>query len=191
MPSPHTPIRDGQRSDSLVAAGTEIRWAGFIGDRVVSMSPSGQIRVFDTEGLKPIAVIDGSPCRPDVTPDGTRIAFLVGPLVAILDPATRKITGTRWIGIPPPHPVLRFSPDGSTLAIGGNGHAILLNLTSGQFQYLDFPRMDVNDNGMFDKPSAGGNSHLLADKYLFDLQLSQPAWEYSHAEQVQFRGGHV
>ena len=38
----HTPIRDGQRSDSLVAAGTEIRWAGFIGDRVVSMSRWGR-----------------------------------------------------------------------------------------------------------------------------------------------------
>lgn len=188
----HTTQRDGQRSDSLVAAGTEIRWAGFVGDRAVSMSRSGQIRVFDIEGLKPTASFDGSPCRPDVTPDGTRIAFLVGPLVALLDPATRKITGTRWVGIPPPHPVLRFSPDGSTLAIGGNGRAILLNLSSGQFQTLNLPKMDVNDNAMFDKPFGwAGNSHLLADKYLFDPQLQQPAWEYSSAEQIQFRGGRV
>jgi len=183
---------DGQRADAAISNVTEIRWAGFVGERVVSMSRGGQLRVFDTEGLKPLATIDAAPCRPAVTPDGTRVAFLVGPLVALLDPATRKITGTRWVGVPPPHAALRFSPDGTKLAIGGNGRAMILNMTTGHFQSIVLPKLDVNDNGLFDRPFDWvGSTYLLADTLLFDLELPQPVWEYSPAELVQFRAGTV
>jgi hypothetical protein len=129
----HKLTRDGVRADASLTASNDIRWAAFAGERVVSIARSGQVRVFDTEGLKPLASIEASPCRPAVTPDGTKVAFLVGPLVALLDPVARKIVGTRWVGVPPPHPALRFSPDGSKLAIGGNGRAVILNLATGHF----------------------------------------------------------
>jgi len=188
----HTVPREGLRSDASIAGSTEIRWAEFLGERVVSISRAGQLRVFSTEGLKPLATIDASPCRPAVSPDGTKVAFLIGPLVALLDPQTRKITGTRWIGQAPPHPVLRFNPDGSKLAIGGNGRALILNLTSGEFQSLVLPQLDVNDNGQFDKPFGwAGSNHLLGDSLLFDPQVTAPVWSYSPAELVQFRGRRV
>jgi hypothetical protein len=188
----HKLTRDGVRADASATASNDIRWAGFVGERVVSIARSGQIRVFDTEGLKPLATIEATPCRPAVTPDGTKVAFLLGPLVALLDPATRKVVGTHWVGTPPPHPALRFSPDGSKLAIGGNGRAVILSLATGHFQHLTLPKLDVNDNGLFDKPFGwAGNSYLLADSLLFDPQLPQPVWEYSPAELVQFRGGRV
>jgi hypothetical protein len=188
----HTLPRDGIRTDSPTSGSIEIHWAGFLGERVVSMSRSGQLRVFNTEGLKPIATIDASPCRPAVTPDGTKLAFLIGPSVALLDPLTRKIVGTRWVGQAPSHPVLRFSPDGSKLAIGGNGRMLLLNMTTGEFQNIFMSRLDVNDNGLFDKPFGwAGNNHLLADSLLIDPQLPAPVWSYSPAELVQFRGRRV
>ena len=188
----HTLPREGLRADSRVAYSTEVRWAGFVGERVVSVSRGGQLRLFDAEGLKPLAGIDAMPCRPAVTPDGTRIAFLVGPLVAFLDPSARKITGARWIGLPPPQPVLRFSPDGSRLAIGGTGRAVILDLASGHFQTFNLPRLDVNDSGVFDKPFGwAGSRYLLADGLLFDPQLPQPVWEYTSAEVVRFCGPRV
>ena len=192
----HSLPRDGIREDlgtkPDAASGTEVRWAAFVGDRVVSMSRAGQLRVFDTEGLKPLATIDATPCRPAITPDGTKVAFLIGTSVALLDPTARKITGTRWIGTPPQHPVLAFSPDGTKLAIGGNGRALVMNLTSGQFQNLTLPKMDVNDNGLYDKPFVwAGASHLLADGLLFDPQLPQPVWEYSASPYLKFRGWRV
>ena len=187
----HKLTRDGVRTDSSVIASNDIHWAGFVGERIVSISRTGQVRVFDTEGLKPVATIEASPCRPAVTPDGTKVAFLVGPLVALLDPVARKITGD-WVGLPPPHPALRFSPDGTKLAIGGNGHAVVLNLTTGHFQHLNLPKLDVNDNGVYDKPFGwAGPSYLFADSLLFDPALPQPVWEYSPAELVQFRGGRI
>jgi hypothetical protein len=112
--------------------------------------------------------------------------------VALLDPQTRKITGTRWVGQPPPHPVLRFSPDGSKLAIGGNGRVVIVNMTTGEFQNIFMPQLDVNDNGQFDKPFGwAGANHLLADSLLFDPQLPAPVWSYSPAEQLQFHGWRV
>ena len=188
----HTMPRDGLRTDPSAPSSTEIRWAEFLGERVVSISRAGQLRVFNTEGLKPLATIDASPCRPAVSPDGTKVAFLIGPSVALLDPQTRKIIGTRWIGQAPPHPVLRFSPDGSKLAIGGNGRVLIMNMASGDFQNVYLPRLDVNDNGQFDKPFGwAGSSFLLSDSLLFDPQLPAPVWSYSPAELVQFRGKRV
>jgi hypothetical protein len=185
----HTLPREGLRTDATVSGSTEIRWAEFLGERVVSMSRGGQLRVFNTEGLKPLATIDASPCRPTVSPDGTKVAFLIGPSVALLDPQTRKITGVHWIGQAPPHPVLRFSPDGSKLAVGGNGRVLILNMASGEFQNVVLPQLDVNDNGQFDKPFGwAGANHLIGDSLLFDPQLPAPVWSYSPAELVQFRG---
>jgi hypothetical protein len=187
----HTAPRDGLRAEVPVIS-TDIRWAAFVGERVVSMSRAGQLRVFDTEGLKPLATIDATPCRPAITPDGTKLALLVGPSIALVDPQTRKVVGTRWIGQAPPHPVLRFSPDGTKLAIGGNGRVVILSLITGQFQNVILPRLDVNDNGVFDKPFGwAGDHHLLADSLLFDPHLSHPVWEYSPTELLQFRGREV
>lgn len=188
----HTPPREGLRTDATTSTSTDIRWAAFFGERVVSISRGGQLRVFNNEGLKPVATIDATPCRPAVSPDGRKVAFLVGPSVVLLDPQTRKITGTRWVGQHPPHPVLRFSPDGSKLAIGGNGRLLILNMISGEFQNIVMPQLDVNDNGQFDKPFGwAGDSHLLADSLLFDPQLPAPVWSYSPAEQLQFHGWSV
>jgi hypothetical protein len=188
----HTAPRDGLRTDTTVSGQLEVRWAAFLGERVVSMSRGGQLRVFNTEGLKPVATIDALPCRPAISPDESKVAFLIGQSVALLDPQTRKILGTRWIGQAPVHPVLRFSPDGRKLAIGGNGRAIILDMATGDFQNRFMPQLDVNDNGQFDRPFGwAGPNHLLADSLLFDLQLTAPVWSYSPAELVQFRGRDV
>lgn len=190
--TPHTPTREGLRQDSVAKGdpgSIEVRWAAFVGERVVSVSRAGQLRVFDPEGLKPLATIDASPARPAVTPDGTKVAFLVGSSVALLDPQALKVTGVRWVGQPPPQPVLAFSPDGTRLAIGGNGEFILLNLTSGQLQSKALPKLDVNDNGTYDKPFGwAGAAHLFADRSLFDPQLPAPVWDYTGVEFIQFRG---
>jgi hypothetical protein len=186
----HTMPKEGLRDDAAVTAGLQVRWAAFVGERIVSMSRAGQLAVFDNEGLKPLATMDGTPCRPGVTPDGSKVAFLVGPMIALLDPQSRKIVGARWVGIAPQHPVLRFSPDGKKLAIGGNQRAMILNLASGEMQNLMMPRLDVNDNGVFDKTFEwAGPAHLLADNVLFDPQLPNPVWEYRSIEEIQVRGG--
>jgi hypothetical protein len=192
---PHPPSRpDGilqdpsYRNDS--SASQEIRWAGFVGnDRIVSFSRYGQLRVFDTDGANPLFSLEGSECRPALTPNGSKIAVLTGNAVTLVDPIAGAVIGTRSVGQVPQHPALAFSPDGSKLAIGGNGKALLLNLTSGDVQQVVLPKLHITDTGMFDKPFGWvGNQYLFADRQLYYLQRPMPVWEYTGIEQIQFRG---
>ena len=122
----------GVRTDTVEAV--EIRWAAFVGDRIASSSRLGQLRIFDAEGVKPLFTLEGSPGRPALTPDGSKIALFTGNAVTLVDPAAGTVVSTCWIGPLPPQPVLAFSPDGAKLAIGGNGKALLVNLASGDVQ---------------------------------------------------------
>jgi WD40 repeat protein len=194
----HSPARPtgiryeiGERMDVLGAQ--EIKWAGFVGnDRIVSVSRLGQLRVFDTDGAKPLTSVEGSPGRPALSPDGSKVAILTGNAVTLVDPTEGKVIGTRWIGTLPSHPALAFSPDGSKLAIGGNGKAVFLNLVSGDVQEAVIPKLHVTDVGGFDKPFGwAGNSYLFADGHLHDLRLPASIWDYSGAEQVAFQGSSI
>jgi hypothetical protein len=196
--TPHSPARPdgfrqepGERTDPATAQ--EIRWAGFVGnDRIASSSRTGQMRIFDADGAKPLTSIEGSPGRPAITPDGTKIALLVGSAIALLDPYAGAILGTHAIGSLPPHPALSFSPDGSKLAIGGNGKATLIELTSGNVQQLVLPKLHVTDTGLFDKPFGwAGNDYLFADGRLHDLRFPGSVWDYTGVEQVRFKGSRI
>jgi hypothetical protein len=196
--TPHSTSRpDGIRNEpgdrSDVAAALEIRWAGFVGnDRIVSSSRTGQLRVFETDGVKPLISLEGSPGRPAITPDGTKVALFTGNAVTLVDPTSGTIIGTRWVGQLPQHPVLAFSPDGSKLAIGGNGKALLLNLTTGDVQQVVLPKLHVTDTGMYDKPFGwAGNTYLFADGHLHDLRFPGSVWDYVGVEHMQFRGSRI
>ena len=196
--TPHSTSRpDGIRHESGdrfdASAALEIRWAGFVGnDRIVSSSRTGQLRVFETDGVKPLISLEGSPGRPAITPDGTKVALFTGNAVTLVDPTSGKIIGTRWVGPLPQHPVLAFCPDGSKLAIGGNGKALLLNLTTGDVQQVVLPKLHVTDTGMYDKPFGwAGNTYLFADGHLHDLRFPGSVWDYVGVEHMQFRGKHT
>lgn len=181
----------GERPDTVAAL--EIRWAAFVGnDRIVSSSRIGQLRIFDTDGGKPLFFLNGSPGRPAVTPDGARVAVFAGNSVALVDPYVGTVVGSRWVGPLPPHPALAFSPDGSTLAIGGNGKAKLLNLAGGDVRDVVAPKLHVADTGMYDKPFGwAGNRFLFADGRLHDPRFPGPLWEYRGAEAVRFHGREI
>jgi hypothetical protein len=190
--TPHTvPATRGSGKDGLKdGEAVDVRWAAFVGnDRVVSMSRGGQLRVFDPDGNKLLATLDATPCRPAVTPDGTRVAFLAGEEVALLDPVGGRVSQPRRVGPPPPHPALAFSPDGSRLAVGGNGKAILMETATGSARHVVLPKLRVNEGGAYDKSFGwAGDRHFYSDRQVHDPGFPVPVWDYGGAEQGQFRG---
>ena len=189
LPAAGPPVTDSGRQLTAAEA-VAVRWAAFVGnDRVVSVSWAGQVRVWNPDGPKLLATIDSTPCRPAVTPDGTRVAFLAGESVALLDPAACRVTDVRRVGPPPAYPVLAFSPDGSRLAVGGNQEAAILDLATGAVRHAALPKLRVTDNGVYDRPFAwAGKDYLHADQQLHHPDFPLPVWEYRGAEMVQVRG---
>lgn len=184
-------LEPGEQPESAV--GQEIRWASFVGnERIASSSRSGQLRIFDTDGAKPLTNLEGSPGRPTVTPDGTKVVVFTGNAITLVDPVAGTVIGTRWIGSLPQHPALAFNPDGSTLAIGGNGKLLLLNMATGDVRQVLIPKLHVTDTGTYDKPFGWAtNRYLLADGHLHDLRFPGSVWDYTGIEHMQFRGSRV
>jgi hypothetical protein len=196
--TPHTApaggaIRTASGRTLTEAESMYVKWAAFVGsDRIVSASEGGQVRVYNTEGPKLLATIDATPCRPAVTPDGSRVAFLAGENVALLDVAGARVASTRYLGPPPNYPVFAFSPDGTRLAVGGNGKLLLMDMKTAAVEHSVLPRLRVNDNGTVDKPFGWlGKEFLYADQQVHDPKFPLPIWTYRGAEQIEFAGEQV
>lgn len=185
---PHSPPEVG--SDVLSAsdligdfgpeATLDVLWAAWVGaDRIVSASHAGQVRVFDANTLTQLGTIDAVPGRPAVTPDGKKVAFLVKNGVALFDPATCTITGTRRTGHVPPPASLAVSPNGQILAVGGSGLIAFLDLSTGGVWDTAHPKPEHDRPHALEPFAWAGNQHLFAGHFLYDLHSPIPVWDYA------------
>ena len=166
----------------------DVVWAGWVGaDRIVSSSAPGQFRVFDAATLKRLGTIDATPGRPAVTPDGTKVAFLVANGVALYDPAAASVVGTRRTGKPPSSAALAFSPSGNTLAIGGPDRVTFLDLIKGGVWDTFYPKSSSGPP-VSESFAWAGDRHLISDPYLYDLATPIPVWEYGWASRSRTHG---
>ena len=175
-----------------VATSQDIAWAAWVGaGRIVSSSVPGQLRVFEADTFKQVGTIDAVPGRPALTPDGKKVAFLVGNGVALLDPATATVTGIRRTGKPPEPAALAFRPDGKMLAIGGLGQTIFLDLVAGDA--WESPT-SAETRGLREVPVSfgwAGTRHLLTGHqklHLCDPSTPVPVWSYAGAAQARAIG---
>ena len=168
-------------------AGRDVRWAAFVGNRVVSASRAGQLRVFDAATLERAGTIDGVPATPALTPDGSRVVFLTKSGAALLDPAGPKVVGVRPVE-GPADPVLAVSPDGKSLACAANGRVALLDLAGGQVRTATLPKLEVARSGRPLGFGWAGDRHLLADRFLHDPTAPAPVWDYGSFDKLLPRG---
>jgi hypothetical protein len=177
---------------ALVAAGPgdlDVVWAAWVGpDRIVSASRAGQLRTFAADTLKQVGTIDATPGRPAVTPDGTRVLFLVRNGVALLDPAAGTVGGVRRTGRLTAPAVLAVSPNGKTLAVGGHDRVTFLDLADGDVWDTLYPKPDDAPKGVPDSFGWAGDRYLLADRSLYDLTTPAPVWEYRGAARARCLG---
>ena len=168
-----------------------VRWAAFVGtDRIVTAAHGGQLRVWGAGNLDRLGTIDAAPGSPAVSPDGTRVAFPTPQGVALLDPATATVVGTRAFGFPAETRTLAFSPSGAVLACAGGERVAYLNLATGEKwdalgQKLGNPHGSPRTFGWV------GESHVLAEHRLFDTKSPLALWQYSGWERIAFRNQEV
>ena len=122
---------DSMEDPDLYVEEWEIMWAAYVGrERIVTLNKAGQMHVWDQKDRSRLAMIDDVVGTPTVTPDGSKVVFLTGDVVAMLDPAIPEITRAHRIGQLPEDPVVAIQPNGRLLAVGGKGQAVLMNLSS-------------------------------------------------------------
>ena len=174
----------------------DIRWARFAGpDRVVSVSKPGQLRLWDANEVKPLGYVEARPATPAVSPDGSRVAFLVTGGVALLDPMAGTVVGTRRAALVAPDvfgdPALAFSPDGKRLACIAPKAVAFLDLATGEAWSEALARTSHHSDGNARDFGWAGNRHLLLENLLHDIDFPLPVWYYHMGDRHCFRGREV
>jgi hypothetical protein len=170
----------------------DVIWAAFVGrDHVVTVCGSGELKVWERESLKQVAVITDVVGLPALTNDGERVAFVTKDRVALLDPQTRRIVAVQRIGKPPDNAVVAFRADGKRVAIAGAGKATVVNLETAVTWDEMQPELKLEYHGILPEFGWVSQHTLYFNGDLYDLPLPIKIWHYGVPHCATVRGGQV
>jgi hypothetical protein len=170
----------------------DVRWAAFAGDEhIVTVCGNGEMKVWDRESLKQLAVFSGVTGLPALTNDGQQVAFVTGERLALLDPKSLKIAAARHVGKPPDNPVLAFRPDGKRLAIAGTGRAIIVTLEGTTSWDTMLPELRLEYHGLLPQFGWASDRAFYFHWDLYDMPVPIKIWHYGVPHCLTVRGGQV
>lgn len=184
-------VEHGLTDPSQKTDGPNVEWAAFVGpNRIVSSAKSGQLRVYDATTFARLGSIEATRALPAVTPDGTKVCFVIRNGLALLDPETAQVVGAKWIGTVPELPVVAVSPDAKTVAVGGTGKVRYLDLTTAEVWDTVHPTLKVGEGTTRHGHSFGwaGTKYLFNDHFLYHPDLPIAAWDYGGVGKALCRG---
>jgi len=170
----------------------EILWAGFAGDsHIITLNRTGKLHLWNLDTLQREGVVTGVKGYPALTPDRQQLAFVTGDVTALLNPATREITGVHRVDGLPRDPVLAFHSRGRYLAIAGKGKCAVVDVTTGYSAVTMVDRLQTSP-GMSLKPDFGwAGRFLYANGRLFDFDSSVAVWTFNGGEASMLQGDYL
>jgi hypothetical protein len=170
----------------------DVRWAAFVGaEHVVTVCGGGELKVWERESLKQVAVFSGVVGLPAVTNDGEEVAFITGERLALLDRKSLKISAARHVGKPPDNPVLAFRADGKRLAVAGTGRAIIVNLDGNTSWNAMLPEFRLQYQGLLPGFGWANDRAFYFQGDLYDMEVPIKTWHYGVPHWSTARGGQV
>jgi hypothetical protein len=162
----------------------QVLWAKYLpGNRVASVAQSGQFRVFDAQSFALVGSVEAVAAVPAESPDGSKLAVLLpGDRVALYDPATNSFVATRKLDQLPAKASLALSPNGRSLAVGGEGRVTFLDLGSGESWSNAVGGLSLRNKAEAKPFGWAGDAHLLAGGTLLAPRAPAAVWTYSGAE---------
>ena len=169
----------------------EIMWAEFVGDCVVTLNNSGTLHLWNRHDLKRIAMVSDVVGMPSLTPDRSKVVFVKGDAIAMLDPMVPAITHAKRIGQAPEQPAIAIQPSGKRIAIGGTGKAIVLDVDRMKQTTAMIDRLKTQP-GMALRP----NFHWIGDflctyKDLYNFETPIPVWKFRCGSSHDIHDGQV
>ncbi|NNE00778.1 MAG: hypothetical protein HKN47_25965 [Pirellulaceae bacterium] len=95
------------------------------------------------------------------------------------DPASAKVVDVRRLGPAPPDPVIAIHPDGTRIAIDGDGQAIVLDLAHEREYYTVAANVRPDPGMRLVCDFVWSGLYLVSFNQLHDLHSPIPLWQFS------------
>jgi hypothetical protein len=170
----------------------DVRWAAFAGpNHIVTVAGSGEMKVWERESLKQVAILTGVVGLPTLTNDGERVVFATNDRVAVFDPKAMRLSAALHVNKPPENAALALRADGKRLAIVGTGRAIVVNMETGTSWDQMLPELRMENHQLLPDFGWASESDIYYHGDLYDLQVPIKIWHYGVPHWSAARGGKV
>ena len=165
-----------------------VKWASFVGQRVVAVNEEGRLLVFDKLKGKVLKQMSGVEGFPTLTPDQKKVVFVLKQNVLLFNPSELAITHALTLDEIPEHPILSVDPLAKKLLIAGTGKAIVVRLDDLSCNRVQIDKLETKGQRITPDLAWFGNSLFFYNDQLFDFDSPMPVWRLGATDELQLVG---
>ena len=182
------PLEKPGTKQSTYDKSIRLKWASFVGQRVVAVNEQGRMHVFDDVNGQILKWVSGVEGFPTLTPDQEKIVFVNKQNVLLFDPDELAITHALKVDEIPEHAILSVDPLANKLLIAGTGKAIVVRLDDLTCDHIRIDKLATKNQLTTPDLAWFGDSLFFYQDRLYDFDSPMPVWSFSFTDQLHLVG---